>query len=504
MESFPALLWLSIAGAVLGSIQFGYHLGVLNTSGAHVEADLHTGQQGAALVAALLVGATLGSLAAGKAADRLGPRSASILNNALLLAGAAMGMSACSLGAMLAGRFVAGLGSGAASVLVPRYLAEIAPVSIRGALGTLTQVFINVGILAAYVIGYPYEMGTEKVDLLGHEVAWWRIMFAAALGPALLQSAVLAFCPESPSWLLRVGRPAHAASALRRLHGTALVLADHHPKLQQAVLAAAAGHDGRPAAGSGVAQLPAAAASDAEQPLLAGGGGGGGGEEQEAGGEGHQEHLGWSALLAPRYRRVMILAAALPLAQQASGINTVIFFSTKVFEQSGLSSPILGSIAMGLTNLAFTLVAAGLMDRAGRRNLLLTSFVGMAGCLATLSAFMLLPIPQSLEGAASLGSILAYMVFFALGAGPIPYLYLPEILPQEIMGTAQAACTSLNWLSNLVVGSTFPSMLAVLGIAGSYLVYASFNLVSFLFMRGHMVETKQRSVRDIRALLLPD
>lgn len=306
-----------------------------------------------------------------------------------------------------------------------------------------------------------------------------RIMFAAALGPALLQSATLALCPESPAWLLRVGRADRAARALRRLHGPAFRPEDHHPKVRAAAAAATGQPAGMGAATGGSRQ------ADAEQPLLGSLAGPGEGQAEL---QPEAEHLGWGALRAPRYRRVMVLAAALPLAQQASGINTVIFFSTQVgcvagrqmpqgapgvgaphlpdvvwndttcvvrsavlrlcqdermaalpaglqvFQQAGLQSPILGSIAMGATNLggcgglevfflacyicntwkilaccsasslntheralpafaraAFTVVAALLMDRAGRRVLLLTSFAGMAACLAALAAVMRLP-----------------------------------------------------------------------------------------------------------------
>jgi hypothetical protein len=144
-------------------------------------------------------------------------------------------------------------------------------------------------------------------------------MFAAALGPALLQCCALALCPESPVWLLRVGQPARAAKALRRLHGSRLRPQDH-PKLQLSAVGEAAAAEDAADGGS----------SNAQQPLLAAeqGSGGESGQGQEQ--QGQEPHLGWSALWQPRYRRVMILAAALPLAQQASGINTVIFFSTQV------------------------------------------------------------------------------------------------------------------------------------------------------------------------------
>ncbi|PSC75287.1 plastidic glucose transporter 4-like isoform [Micractinium conductrix] len=487
---YPALLWLSSGAALLGSVQFGFHIGVLNTCESYVEDGVGAGSgHGASLVAFLLVGATAGSLVAGRAADWLGPRTAAILNNLLLLAGAGGAAVAPNLPALLAARGAAGLGCGAASVLVPRYVAEIAPVGIRGALGTLNQVCINVGILAAYLLGLPYSLGPASVALLGREVDWWRIMFAAGMGPALLQAAALALCPESPAWLLRRGSPGAAATALRRLHGAAFRPQDYGHKVQAAAQAQA-GHSG---------------AADAEEPLLTGSDDGGEGGAGGAGGQpAEAQQLGWGALGLKRYRRVMILAVALPLAQQASGINTVMFYSTQVFQQAGLQSPIVGSIAVGLTNLAFTLVAAVLMDRAGRRPLLLTSFAGMGACLAAFSAVLLLPTPHSLEGPASLGCLIGYITFFALGAGPIPWLYMPEILPQEVMGPAQALCTALNWSGNLLVSATFPAVLAVLGISGSYLVYAALNAGAWMFMFRYMVETKQQPVERIRALLVGD
>jgi hypothetical protein len=215
-------------------------------------------------------------------------------------------------------------------------------------------------------------------------------MFATALGPALLQCAAMALCPESPAWLAREGRPSDAVRALRRLHGTAFRIQDY-PKLQQAYIVL----DGEEADGQGTPSATSPTGDALQQPLLDSEQGPSGVPDDSGNGSGSGQpegaHLGWSALWEPKYRRVMILAAALPLAQQASGINTVIFYSSQVFEQAGLKSPILGSIAMGLANLGFTIVAAVLMDRAGRRALLLTSFGGMAACLAALSAFMLLP-----------------------------------------------------------------------------------------------------------------
>ena len=317
-----------------------------------------------------------------------------------------------------------------------------------------TQVCINIGILAAYCIGVAYEAGVDTVELLGRPVEWWcaagrpagvcmripaphglgrwergpwqrwaaaaghiapaaaaaaaaavgrgvlacqphphfrpprrRIMFATAAGPALLQSAAMALCPESPAWLLRAARPSDAVAALRRLHGTRLRLSDY-PKLEAAYVGP-------------LEAVPPPAGADTQQPLLAaehGGAAEGGGEDGGVGAG--AAAAGWASLWEPRYRRVMVLAAALPLTQQASGINTVIFYSSQacvgsvvwdvdqlgglvpgrhvllrrveppllpcrppccpqVFEQAGLRSPVLGSILMGLANLGGCLRGGG-------------------------------------------------------------------------------------------------------------------------------------------------
>lgn len=177
--------------------------------------------------------------------------------------------------------------------------------------------FINVGILSAFLAGIPYDGGQSfSVDVLGYELPWWRIMFAMSLPVALAQAAGLALCPESPVWLLRRGRHLCASQSFKDLHGDHYNPSDH-VKLRSA----------------------ASGGSDAEQPLLV--------AEDEPASPAASEDLGWSAQWQPRYRRAMFLASSVALLQQTSGINTVIFYSSTVFQQAGLQSPVLGSILMG-------------------------------------------------------------------------------------------------------------------------------------------------------------
>jgi hypothetical protein len=251
---------------------------------------------------------------------------------------------------------------------------------------------------------------------------------------------------------------------------------------------------------------------------------------------------GFRGLLAPRYRRVMLLATALPALQQMSGINTVILYGSKVFSSAGVRSPIASNLIMGGVNLAATGGAAALMDRAGRKRLLTWSFVGMAACLAAMASFLLLPsesrgclagfralrvratrahsaaavispllslhtgpcpraAPHRLAAPATFACVLAYIVAFALGCGPCPWVYLPEIFPEEIKGPAQSVGTAVSWLGNLAVGLSFPPMLRALGLGGSYAVYAALCAAAAAVCRQHMVETARRPLAEVHAEL---
>ncbi|BDA46904.1 Plastidic glucose transporter 4 [Coccomyxa sp. Obi] len=462
------MLWITVCFALLGSYQFGYHLGILNTALYWVTKDLGLDftSQGAVVVSAVVVGAVVGSLFAGQAADSMGPKKALLINNAWLVAGTLLCAAAPGgYWGLLTGRALAGIGAGAASLYVPRYISEVAPISIRGALATLNQAFICVGILVAYLVGLPYRHNEpQTVVVASHLVSWWRIMFLFGVVPAILQAVGLLFTPESPVWLHWKGRGATARYNEYRLLGS---LWREEGEVD--------------------ADEP-----NVEEPL----------QPREAAEEQSTTEGGWGALLKRRYRRIMILASALPILQQASGINTVVFYSSDVFAKAGLESPVLGSIIVGSVNVAGTMLAATLMDRAGRRQLLLTSHIVMAVCLFALAVSTYLPLSALVEGVVSLVAVMGFVLGFSMGSGPIPWVYLPEVLPNEIKGAAAALCTSLNWLSNLIVGLTFPAMLALLHLGGAYLVYAGLNVLGAIFVAALMVETKQRSLAQIQAQLL--
>lgn len=373
-KHYPFLLWLSTACSLLGSFQFGFQLAVINPSLGYVQRTLHSPEpHGALLVSSVLVGAFLGALFAGSIADAIGPKRATILNTLPFAVGTALSAAATSEGTMMAGRIIAGVATGAASLLVPRYLSEIAPTPIRGLLGTLNQIFINLGIVCAFALGWPYERDVTAVVLFGQEVEWWRCMFAVGLIPAAMQAVGMLACPETPVWLLWAGLHLQASKSYRALHGCL-------PSTPGTDVLEPLEHDREISDRDLAPPTPPGRIPELEAPLL-----------PDGSGAQAEESQGFGALLRPRYRLVVILAVGLPLLQQFGGINTVILYGSEVFKKAGLKSPIAANLVMGCVNMAATGVAAAMMDRAGRKALLTWSFAGMAVALGTMSAFLLLP-----------------------------------------------------------------------------------------------------------------
>lgn len=441
----------------MGSLQYGYAIGVLNTSLTAVLDDLDTDSD-ALLSSAVVAGAALGALFSGRIADRFGPRRAQLLNTVPFALGAALSALSRTPSAFLAARVVVGFGAGAASLLTPRYCAEISVPALRGRIGSQHQVFINVGILLAYLAGIPYEQEFSGFNFRGQFVAWWRCMVALQLVPALLQVVALAGSPESPVWLESSGETEAADEAFIRLWGPYAIVPDME---------------------------------DDSDHLL---------DPAEA--EAARRKEGWAGLVKHEYRRMLTLSLMLPLLQQASGINTVIYYSSMVFLRAGLKSPILGSILAGAINLGFTAVAATLMDRRGRKPLLQASFAGMAVSLVAVAVAILVPARPTVQGILTVALMLLYVAAFAVGCGPIPWVVLSEILPPRIKGPAASLATAAGWLGNLAVTLTFDSLLSRLGVGGAYLMYAGFNVAALWYVTASLPETKMKTLQEIEEMLL--
>lgn len=433
--------------ACLGAILFGYHLGVVNGALEYLSKDLGIAENAVLqgwVVSTLLAGATLGSFTGGALADKFGRTRTFQLDAIPLAVGAFLCATAQSVQTMIIGRLLAGIGIGISSALVPLYISEISPTEIRGALGSVNQLFICIGILAALVAGLP----------LARNPLWWRTMFGVAVVPSILLALGMAFSPESPRWLFQQGKISEAEKSIKTLNGkerVAEVMNDLREGLQ-------------------------------------------GSSEQEA---------GWFDLFSGRYWKVVSVGAALFLFQQLAGINAVVYYSTSVFRSAGIASDVAASALVGASNVFGTAIASSLMDRQGRKSLLITSFAGMAASMMLLSLSFTWSALAPYSGTlAVLGTVL-YVLSFSLGAGPVPALLLPEIFASRIRAKAVALSLGMHWISNFVIGLYFLSVVNKFGISTVYLGFSGVCLLAVMYIAGNVVETKGRSLEEIERALNP-
>lgn len=433
--------------ACLAAILFGYHLGVVNGALEYLAKDLgiaeNTVIQGW-IVSTVLAGAFVGSFTGGALADKFGRTKTFILDAIPLSVGAFLCTTAQSVQAMIIGRLLTGIGIGISSAIVPLYISEISPTEIRGTLGTVNQLFICIGILVALVAGLP----------LSGNPSWWRTMFGLALIPSVLLAIGMVFSPESPRWLYQQGRISEAETSIKRLYGkekVAEVMGDLEASAQ-------------------------------------------GSSEPDA---------GWLDLFSSRYRKVVSIGAAMFFLQQLAGINAVVYYSTAVFRSAGITSDVAASALVGAANVFGTTVASSLMDKQGRKSLLLISYTGMAASMMLLSLSFTWKVLTPYSGTlAVLGTVL-YVLSFSLGAGPVPALLLPEIFASRIRAKAVALSLGVHWIMNFFIGLYFLSIVTKFGISTVYMGFALSCLVAVVYITGNVVETKGRSLEEIERELSP-
>ncbi|KAJ6926568.1 plastidic glucose transporter 4-like [Populus alba x Populus x berolinensis] len=433
--------------ACLGATLFGYHLGVVNGSLEYLAKDLgiveNTALQGW-VVSTLLAGATVGSFTGGSLADKFGRTRTFQLDAIPLTIGALLCATAQSVQTMIIGRLLAGIGIGISSAIVPLYISEISPTEIRGALGSINQLFICIGILLALVAGLP---------LAGNPI-WWRTMFGISAVPAVLLALGMAFSPESPRWLFQQGKFSEAEKSIKTLNGKERV-------------------------------------ADVMTDLTVGSQGS---AEPEA---------GWFDLFSSRYWKVVSVGVALFFFQQMAGINAVVYYSTAVFRSAGIASDVAASALVGASNVFGTTIASSLMDRQGRKSLLITSFFGMAASMLLLSLSFTWKALAPYSGTLAVLGTVCYVLSFSLGAGPVPALLLPEIFASRIRAKAVALSLGMHWAANFVIGLYFLSFVNKFGISSVYLGFSGICLSAVLYIAANVVETKGRSLEEIERALNP-
>lgn len=436
--SIPPLAYVAAAVAAIGGILFGFDTGIISGAILFVQQDFSlTVSERSWAVSIVLVGAIIGSASGGYLSDKLGRRKSIISSAALVIIGTAVITLSPDIYFFFAGRFIIGTGIGIASFISPMYISEVAPKSIRGAMVSLTQLMVTVGILVAYVVSLYFSPSGN-----------WKAMFLAAVIPAAALLIGMIILPSSPRWLVFEGK---VDSAMR--------------------VAEEFSYD-KEKADDAIRQME---------------------KENE-----EQKNTKISELWSPAVRYVAIIGITLAILQQATGINTVIYFAPTIFEFAGYgnaTASIAASVGVGIVNVVLTVISIFLVDRVGRRPLLLISLSGMILSLLGLSAVFTI-------GAASLGIytavfLMAYIASFAIGLGPIFWLLIAEIYPLRIRGKAMSVATVANWASNFIISLTFLGLVGLLGTNGVFFIYAIVGVFSLIFVWKFIPETKGLSLEEI-------
>jgi MFS transporter, SP family, galactose:H+ symporter len=429
----------------LGSFLFGYDTGVISGALLFLKEDLHLSdfEQGS-VVSVLLLGAIAGALSVGRISERLGRKKTLGLVALTFSVGIAIAAVANSYGVMLIGRVIMGLGVGGVSALVPTYLSEISPAQIRGRMLTLNQLLITLGLLVAYLVDWAFA-GSEN----------WRAMFAVGLIPSLALVVGSLRLPESPAWLLNHGKEAQMRSL--------------------------------------VTSVASAKAADQVMELHKRE------EEQRRRAAVKSERKGWGVLTSPRLRAATVVGLTLAALQQFAGINTVIYYAPTIMQDTGLSATnaILYSVFIGVINFGMTIVALRLIDRVGRRPLLLVSLLGMFVSLAALG----LAFVADLSSVIILLFILLYIIAFAVGMGPVFWVLLGEIFPTGNRSAGVSAGSTMNWTANFAVSLAFLPLLNAIGTGETFWLFAVVSAFGIWFVGRYVPETKDREFPEVDAEL---
>ncbi|WP_165721626.1 MULTISPECIES: sugar porter family MFS transporter [unclassified Pseudoalteromonas] len=448
------------AVAAIGGFLFGFDSGVINGTvsalgNAFNSSSVATGFN----VASVLLGCALGALAAGPLADKFGRRAIMIIT-AIIFAISAFGSGISESSAeFIFYRLFGGLGIGAASVLAPAYIAEVAPPALRGRLATLQQLAIVLGLFAAFLSNYLIaDAAGSAQNILMLDIAAWRWMFWAELVPAVLFLVGVLFIPESPRYLVAQGKVDDAKSVFSKISN------DN--------------------ADAQISDVKRSLHSDTKPSI-------------------RDLFIDNSKKVHP----IVWVGVALSVFQQFVGINVVFYYGSELWQAAGFdeSQSLFINVLAGTTNIVSTFIAIALVDKIGRKPLLL---VGSIGMFISLSALTYIFGSAGLDEAGKLALsdnmgtfalIMAnlFVVFFGLSWGPIVWVLLGEMFNNRIRGAALAVAASAQWIANFAITMTFPIMLANIGLAGAYGFYALSALISIFFVVKYIKETRGKTLESM-------
>ncbi|MBV2148145.1 sugar porter family MFS transporter [Sphingobium sp. AS12] len=454
-----ALITLVVAVATIGGFMFGYDSGVINGTQKGLEAAFDLGRLGIGInVGAILVGSSIGAFAAGRLSDLIGRRNTMMIAAALFVISALLAGAAASSAIFIFARIIGGFGVGAASVTSPVYISEVTPANIRGRMSSIQQVMIISGLTGAFVANFAlarYAGGSTAILWAGYEA--WRWMFWLQVVPAAIYFVALFFIPESPRYLVVKGRDDEAQSVLTRLFGAA-------------------------EAKRKVSEIRDSLSADHHRPTL-------------------------SDLIDKRTKKIrpiLWIGIGLAVFQQLVGINVVFYYGATLWEAVGFTEDyaLQTNILSGVLSIGACLLAIALIDKIGRKPLLLIGSAGMAVTLAVVAWAFSTAVSDaggavSLPGHSGVIALVAanlYVIFFNVSWGPVMWVMLGEMFPTQIRGSALAVAGFAQWIANAVISVSFPSLVVSPGLSLTYVGYAIAAAVSFFFVKTMVQETRGREL----------
>jgi len=449
-----------VAVATIGGLLFGYDSGAVNGTQAGLQAQFNLDANGLGFtVGSLLIGCAFGAFFAGRLADLVGRRTVMIVAALMFLIGALIQGLTDTHTLFVAARFGAGMAVGAASVLSPLYISEVAPANIRGRMSTVQQVMIITGLTAAFLVNYflAQQAGSSLGEIGGTSA--WRWMYLAQAAPAVVFLLALFLIPESPRYLVMKNRDEAARKVLTKLFG----------------------------------------ADVAERKI---------GEIRGSFTEGHRPSFADVMSKKTLFRPIVWAGLILATFQQFVGINIIFYYGETLWRLAGVSEAVAleRNIISGAVSIAAVLAALAVIDKIGRKPLLLIGSVGMAVTLGAMTwAFSGATADAAgnlaLSPAAGLTALVAanlYVIFFNFSWGPVMWVMLGEMFPNQMRGSALAICGLAQWGANYLVVQSFPGMAESIGLVGTYALYTAAAVISIFLVRAFIKETKGKELEDMQ------
>lgn len=421
----------------------GYGTAVMSGAILFIADEFHlTAGMNGLVVGIVLLGALFGAIASGLVGDYWGRKKLLIIAASLFVIGSLETAFSPTIPYLMLGRVLIGISIGIASYTAPLYISEISPPKKRGALVSLYQVAVSTGFILSYVVDYFYVSD-----------GGWRWMLGFGVVPGGIFLIGMSCLPNSPRWILFKGHEQKAREILQKIRG-------HGAKIDEEL--------------HGIKKTL------------------------------KDENVNWRVLFSKKIRPVLWIGCGLSIIQQVTGINTIFYYAPTVFQMAGFktaSAALFISIGIGLLFLIVTIVSLLLVDRLGRRPLLLSGLVGMTIGLAFLVWTFYYPSQNSTNWLAVF-SLCLYMISFGISLGPIPWLMIAEIYPLKIRGVGASIATAVNWTANFLVTVSFLKLIELIEPSGTFLLYMVLSIISWVFVYLSVPETKGVSLEEIEEHLM--